>query len=589
MPQQATQDARQQILELIGAGRDAEAVPLLLHACTTIPTNAEAPYLLGCSLAKLGRWADAIAALKQCIQIRADIPQSHFALAGALIATGEQEAAATCLSKALSLNSGMIEARLALVEILIAREDYSAANEHLQRALTTHPRMSKVSLLMGQLEQASKDYKQAEGYLRHAVEQDPHSLPALCALGTCLSNLGRHQEAETVYRTALEIAPHHIDARSGLALVYEYIGEHTKAIALIDPLLGETRRETTLALAFARMCKQMGRCDEAVDYIDDTLTRPDLSRQTRATLHFDAGKALDRMEQYDAAFAHYKAGNDAVAHFYDAAGNAALIDDHIQTFTPELYFRLPRATQRDGRPVFIVGMPRSGTTLTEQILAAHPAVYAAGELRTLSDSVEKVSRSLGGNNGFPSCVNSFRQSHVDSIASEYLDYLGGLSQEAQRITDKMPHNFYLLGLIQVLFPDAHVIHCHRDPLDTCLSIYFQNFTTGHEYAGKLFDIGVHYHQYLRIMNHWKQVLSLPILDIQYETLVIEPETSIHRMLDFCGLEWKEDCLQFHKLDRIIETSSYDQVRRPMYTDSIGRWRHYKGYLGDLKEGLERGY
>jgi hypothetical protein len=178
---------------------------------------------------------------------------------------------------------------------------------------------------------------------------------------------------------------------------------------------------------------------------------------------------------------------------------------------------------------------------------------------------------------------------LDYMAAQYLECLNEISQKAERVTDKMPHNFYYLGLAQLLFPGARVIHCVRNPLDTGLSIYFQDLNAGHPYQRSLFDIGVHYHQYKRLMGHWKQVLSLPILEVSYEELISEQEIVTRRMLEFCELEWDDRCLKFHKAGRTVRTASYDQVRQPLYSTSVARWKNYEHHLQDLVRGLQRGY
>jgi hypothetical protein len=304
-------------------------------------------------------------------------------------------------------------------------------------------------------------------------------------------------------------------------------------------------------------------------------------------LNFAVGKVLDGMSLYDEAFEHYKAGNEAISYLYDSLSNTQNITDIIEIFTPALFMNTPAAKVRGKKPIFIIGMPRSGTSLTEQIMAAHSNVHAAGELTTLFDVSSKMKNDLGGEKAYPFYVKNISQKDTDEMAGSYLKKLESFSVDAEYVTDKMPHNFYLLGLIQLLFPDAKIIHCKRDPMDTCLSIYFQDFSEVHKYAKDLFNIGTHYYQYKRLMDHWKQVLSIPILDINYEDLVENQEATTRRILEFCGLDWEESCLQFHKVNRTIDTASFDQVRQPLYKKSVERWKNYEKYLDDLKKGLER--
>ena len=581
---------RQKIRELMQAGWHAEAATLLEDICRTMPGNAEAHYLLGRCYARLKRWDAAIDVLQQSIRVRPEIAQTHMALAGARRALGQREEAMNSLEAALEIDDGLAGAHLALAELLMSRDDYPAARNHLERALAINPGMSQVHLAMGRLEQAGGSEEKALGRLEAALEHDPQSVNALCAMGSCLWNLSRSAEAKEHYQRALDIAPDSVDAQAGLAMVCEFSGEHDEAISLIDPLIGKYRGHIAIAHAFGRTCRFTNRCEEAIEYIEETLKQPGgLPGNSRRSLHFVAGKVLDAMGRYDEAFAHYKAGNDLVTHLYEAAGNAQFITDQISTFTPGLFMQLPRARDTGRRLVFIVGMPRSGTSLTEQILAAHPAVYAAGELKTLNTIVRRMPWEIETRESYPACVRNLGQDDLNRMAGAYLDEVEKLSGGAEVVTDKMPHNFYNLGMIQLLFPRARIIHCVRDPLDTGLSIYFQNFLDEHDYAKDLFNIGLHYHQYQRLMAHWKQVLSLPILDVHYEDLVSGQERMTRRMLAFCDLEWDDRCLQFHDLDRAVVTASYDQVRQPLYTGSKERWRHYARYLDELREGLRRGY
>ena len=262
----------------------------------------------------------------------------------------------------------------------------------------------------------------------------------------------------------------------------------------------------------------------------------------------------------------------------------------INVFSHANRLSFPRSTVDSKRPIFIVGMPCSGTSLVEQILSAHPDVCGGGELTYMSDLRSKIMREAGISTNWPGCcIHDLKQEDLNRLAGIYLEQLKAISKSSERVTDKMPHNFFELGLIQMLFPESQIIHCNRDPMDTCLSIYFQNFLEGHDYSRNLYHIGTHYHQYLKLMAHWRHTLSMPFLDIQYEELVRDPEPVVRLMLKHCNLEWFDGCMKFHKVKRLVNTASYDQVRQPMYTRSVNRWKNYDKYLDKLKAGLERGY
>jgi len=230
-------------------------------------------------------------------------------------------------------------------------------------------------------------------------------------------------------------------------------------------------------------------------------------------------------------------------------------------------------------------MPRSGTSLTEQILARHDQIYGAGELLDIGDHAERLGKLLGPVPGFPASLKKITSALLDDTARAYLNHLQELSADARYVIDKMPQNFAHLGLINLLFPDAKIIHCMRDPRDTCLSIYFQHFNEAHTYASKLEDIAAYYLVYHRIMKHWKTVLDIPMLEVRYEKLVTQQEETSRKLIDFVDLDWDDRCLNFHKADRFVATSSYDQVTEKIYTRSMARWKNYEQHIGPLLEKL----
>ena len=236
-------------------------------------------------------------------------------------------------------------------------------------------------------------------------------------------------------------------------------------------------------------------------------------------------------------------------------------------------------------PVFIVGMPRSGTTLAEQILASHPQVFGAGELPDIDDISRQLERVVPGNLKYPDCMELAAADTLRAARDGYLRKLADLSSGAHRVTDKMPHNFEHLGLIAALFPNARIVHCIRNPLDTCLSIYFNDFNAGHGYATDLGMLGEHYNEYHRMMMHWKNVLPIKIFDLVYEDIIRDQEQISRQLLAYCGLDWDPACLEFYKNKRTVSTFSYDQVRKPIYTGSVERWRRYEKFLEPLIKAL----
>jgi hypothetical protein len=230
-------------------------------------------------------------------------------------------------------------------------------------------------------------------------------------------------------------------------------------------------------------------------------------------------------------------------------------------------------------------MPRSGSTLVEQIVASHPNVFGAGELPHFHRTAVELPAIQNTTTSYPECAALMNDSTVARLADEYLTHLDALSPHADRVTDKMPENFQHLGLISLLFPHARVIHCQRDPLDTCLSCYFLDFTGWLPFTYDLTKLGQYYQQYLRLMAHWRTALPTPVLEVRYEDLVADKEAVSRRMIAFCGLDWDDACLAFHETDRPILTASHWQARQSIYKSSVGRWRRYEQHLGSLKQAL----
>ena len=226
-------------------------------------------------------------------------------------------------------------------------------------------------------------------------------------------------------------------------------------------------------------------------------------------------------------------------------------------------------------------MPRSGTSLIEQILSRHSKVFAAGELNKIPELSNKVTQLTGNAKAYPDCLDDMNHRAKNDLSEEYLECFSEATATETIITDKLPHNFMYLGFIERLFPNALIIHCKRNPIDTCLSNYFQLFSSAIAYPYKLEHIGTHYKQYQRLMNHWNSVLSLPILEVNYEDLVTDQETTTRKMIEFCNLAWEPECLSFYKSDRVVRTASYAQARKKIFTSSVEKWRNYEQQLEPL--------
>jgi hypothetical protein len=297
---------------------------------------------------------------------------------------------------------------------------------------------------------------------------------------------------------------------------------------------------------------------------------------------FAWAKVFDDIGQYDRAFRCYKGGNDIrrVQRPYSSSTDNMINHEIMRVFTPDLIKQFEGEGYDSEKPVFIVGMPRSGTTLTEQIISSHPQVYGAGELSYVADQLRELS---GGNSkiGYHTAMANITAEKLHVMGRSYVERVQLLDPQALRITDKMPANFRHVGLIRMMLPQAKVIHVRRNPVDTCLSCFQQNFDSGQEFSDDLHDLGRYYGNYMRVMEHWRQLLPGYMLEIDYEQLVVEPEKSAQRLIDFIGLEWNDACLRPDRNDRRVRTASQWQVRQKIHTGSVERWRRYEENLQPL--------
>ena len=420
----------------------------------------------------------------------------------------------------------------------------------LRALVSAEPGNAEAAHMLGLCHIATKNLQAARRAIARALELAPDNPAYHHNLAGVLSSLGRIHEAEGHFREALRLRPDYAEA------FYNMSGN--VRLRHPDPLLDQV----------------------------EALLETDLGRRDRCFAHFAAGKFCNDLKDYDRAFAHYREGNAAKGAVHDPAEIDAFGAALEQVFTAE--FLVPRnaaAAETGGRVVFIVGMPRSGTSLTEQILASHPEVFGAGELPDIKAISEAVGRYVEGAPAYPVSARDAGAPVFQGLARSYLQRLDTLAPGAARVTDKMPLDFWHLGLIACLFRDPVILHCTRDPLDTCLSCFFQNFQSGQEYSFDLGHLGHFYRAYRRIMAHWRRVLPVPIVDVSYEALVADPEAEATKALTAMGLGWHSDCAAAHRTARTVQTASRWQVRQPVYQSSAGRWRRYAAHLGPLREAL----
>ena len=494
----------------------------------------------------------------------------------------------------------------------VARGDYAAAITQYQDSIQLRPRHAEARNKLGVVLLRQGRNADAEEQFRQAIVRQPNHVEAHVNLGVVLSATQRFQEAEDTLRRALKLKPADTAARSQLAQVLFYRGRFDRARIEFEKVLKVAPRDANALFGFGVLARSEGRFDEAEELFRRALaaapqmapawsaiaglrkmTQADAgwceaAEQAAATMkappdeagvRFAIGKYLDDVGEYEQAFNSYQRANEllkAVAQPYNNVLHARVVDDMIRVYTPEAIARARTGGSVATKPIFVVGMPRSGTSLTEQILASHPAVAGAGELPFWNDAVRRHEGAAR--------ADLLDEPLRKQLAGEYLDTLQRHCPDTGYVVDKMPRNADYLGVIHSVFPHARIIYMRRDPIDTCLSCYFQHFSANLSYTLDLADLAHYYSEHARLMAHWRKVLPPgTILDVPYEELVADQEQWTRKILTFLGLEWDERCLRFNETQRPVITSSYWQVRQRIYGNSVQRWRNYSKFVGPLRK------
>lgn len=461
-----------------------------------------------------------------------------------------------------------------------------AAGPIYQKLLAADPRNPDLLFLLGSCLYEVGRTADARACFLKAIAQRPDDPILLHDLAMTYRREGNFDEALRVIDRALAIRPDDPTCLSAKARFLYQLGDAPGACEVLMPAVGRPPVHIAVAIAFARLSKEVGRQEEALGTLQRTLQEQDLNPRMRASALFVLGDLLASLKRHDEAFDAFARANAAIPSRFDPDEFEREVEALMRNWTSDAVAGLPRSSIRSQRPLFIVGMPRSGTSLVEQILASHPRVFGGGERNELTIAVQRL---VGvGRSGLSMVTDPgvLTRPTVEGMGRSYMGMLQQLDPAAARVTDKMPTNFLHLGLIACALPNARVVHCVRDPKDTCLSCYFHMFAGNVPFAYDLEHLGRFHRAYRRLMEHWRAVLPIPIHDVEYEALVGDLEGVSRALVEFAGLEWDPACLEFHKTDRVTMTASNDQVRKPIYRSSIGRWRAYESHLGALIRTLE---
>jgi len=576
-------------LALAAQGRIGEAIVQFEHTLVLNPGHAIAHSNLGSALAGQGRIADGIAHLEHALRLNPGHAEIHAGLGVVLARQGRIAEAIAHYERALALSPGLASAHSNLGVALAEEGKFADAMIHLERALALSPDHPDMHNNLGAALFAQGRIADAIAHYERALNLKPDHADAHCNLGTALAEQGRIADAMNHLERALALNPNHADALNTLGNICKHGGRFDHALAHYEKAIA-IRPDYGQAHLNRSEIKSFPRGDAELEALDVLAGRDDLAAINSLNIHFALANAFEDSGDYPRAFEHLRKGNALKRSkiVYDEAETGTTFRRVSTVFTSNLLDRLQGAGDPSPAPIFVLGMPRSGSTLIEQILASHPQIHGAGELTDFDGAASDVLRSAGRADEYPECVPALDGDMLRHIGQAYLARLPALAEGKVRIVNKLPGNFLYIGLIRLALPNARIIHTMRHPVDTCVSCYSKLFTFGHHYTYDLAELGRFYRYYDELMTHWRSVLPPgAMLDVSYEDVVDDLEGQARRLIDYCGLAWDERCTSFYKTSRPVRTASTVQVRKPIFRSSLQRWRKYESGIAPLLDELRK--
>ena len=542
-------------IALMSMQRFAEAEPVIARAVKLNQSSDVSFYNYGLILKYLGKPKEAVAQFTQALRLNETVPDSWNNRGAALNEIGRHKDALANFDKAIALDRNYAAAHANKGRAFGSLHRYDEALAAYDEALALNPRLAEAWVGRGTVLNLVDRCDDALAALQQALAIDPNLAKAYSGIGNTLRDMGRLEEAREAYRKAIALEP----ASGEFFNLYAGIAK----VSADDPHLPamEALSADKAALPVDRMCAD-----------------------------FALGKAHADIGEHERAFAHWLSGNALKRQQidYDAVATAAHFADIESVFTPALIEAKSGSGDPSALPIFVLGMPRSGTTLVEQILSSHPVVHGAGELNAFGNILGEVIGARGGQHSYPQCAIDLDGATLREIGTRYVATLAKLAPEAAHVTDKLPGNFLYLGMICLALPNAKIVHTVRNPVDTCLSCFTHLFSEALDFSYDLAELGRFYAHYRHLMAHWHQVLPPgTILDVCYEDVVTDLEGQARRLLDHCGVPFDPRCLAFNESARPVRTASAAQVRQPIYKHSVERWRNYERWLGPLLRELDR--
>jgi tetratricopeptide (TPR) repeat protein len=569
---------------LISQGLNEEAIAGYKRVIELTPDNPVAYRDLSMAYMTLGRTHEAYEALEASFKLDPD--HKELVLAVEHKRAGDFDEAARICREVLHKDPGNFDAARLLSMLAAETGDHELAVQMLRKTVKIEPRFFGAYIDLARALLESDELEECDAVLQTAITLQPELALPRALLGYAYNRSGRFEEAADVFKTALEKQPDHGASLAGLGFSLKTIGRREEAVETYRncieafPSFGDAYWGLANLKTFRFSDDQTFTMEEKVD--DQSLTE-----ETRANFNYALGKAYEDRGDYDRAFVRYDHGAKLRRQneYYDPVLTETVHDRIIETITPEVLRQNKGNGDPDPAPIFIVGLPRSGSTLIEQILASHSQVDGTHELPDLPRIVNAINRQRPKGDNYPQALLHYGEELV-TLGRQYIAMTWRYRGNAPFFTDKQPNNFASVGLIALILPNAKVINARRHPLDSCMSCYKQLFYQAQSFTYDLVELGEYYLEYQRMMDYWHEILPGKVLDVQYERVVADQENETRRLLEHCGLGWEDNCLRFFESDRAVLTASSEQVRQPIYPDSVDSWRRFEKHLGPLIEVLE---
>lgn len=474
-----------------------------------------------------------------------------------------------------------------LYETYIKSDDFKNAELTLLNARKLFKDNINLYLTLGKLYESKNHITEAAQTYVEGIQNCGGNPELLVSLGRANISLKEFDKGFDLIKRALDIDKQYQPALTELCNFHILKKDYEKAYSVVKNFIDANHNLPLmpgLSIAYANACRLNKNYEESINSLNKTIETPGVFDDIRSTALFSLADTYDKIKKYDSAFDTYNKANKVFSRKSDIDYYRQTLTEIKNTINRDFLDDIAHSDIKSAKPVFIVGMPRSGTSLVEQIISSHSDSYGAGEITELWSIGNDISGSMNLLN-YTKGMSSLDKNRVNEYANRYLAYIENLGPDAARITDKLPHNFMHIGLIEMLFPNASIIHCQRHPFDTCLSIYFKKFNDNHVYARNLSELAQFYIEYTALMNHWQETSNINIFNLKYEDLVLNQEKLTREIIDHIGLDWDDECLRYYESKRAVMTPSYAQANRPIYTDSLNRWKNYENHLQPLIDVL----